>query len=214
MCIRDSLWAHAVPGTVEVLLVPALPPQVRGPADAGVTQESLRAHETDEALARVRAVLDERIALGTACQVSHARYKTVCVRARVVAHAAEDLAALERRSLARLHQALSPLPTPARPEGWPFGEALRASHVYDILLAEPGVSYVDQVRLRVDEVPREVRTLCEDAFQPRTFFAGGGEALLRTVSAADGWERVGRFPGEQVEVVETCLLYTSDAADE
>ncbi|WP_434390684.1 putative baseplate assembly protein [Melittangium boletus] len=200
---QAHLWAHAVPGTVEVLLVPTLPPQVRGPADEGVTQEALREHETDEALARVRAVLDERIALGTACQVSHARYKTVCVRARVVAHAAEDLAALERRSLARLHQALSPLPTPARPEGWPFGEALRASHVYDILLAEPGVSYVDQVRLRVDEVPREVRTLCEDAFQPGTFFAGGGDALLRTVSGADGWERVGRFPGEQVEVVET-----------
>jgi hypothetical protein len=58
------------------------------------------------------------------------------------------------------------------------------------------------VRLLVDEVPRDVRSLAEDTFQPHTFYAGGGDALFRTVSDADGWERVGRFPGEQVEIVE------------
>ena len=200
---QAQLWAHALPGAVEVLLVPSLPPEVQGPSGEGVTPEALHEHETEQARERIEAVLNERRPLGTTCQVSWARYKTVRVRARVVAHAAEDLAALKRRSLERLHQALNPLPTRLQPEGWRFGQSLRASHVYDTLLAEPGVSYVDQVRLLVDEVPQEVLTLSEDAFQPRTFFAGGGEALLRTVSDADGWERVGRFPGEQVEVVET-----------
>jgi hypothetical protein len=199
---QAQLWAHALPGSVEVLLVPYLPPNVQGPSGEGVTQEALRQHETEEARARIETALNERRPLGTTCQVGWARYKTVRVRARVVVHRAEDPAALKRRSVERLHQALNPLPTKLQPGGWRFGQSLRVSHVYDTLLAEPGVSYVDQVRLLVDEVPKDVRTLCEDAFQPRTWYAGGGDALFRTVSDADGWERVGRFPGEQVEVVE------------
>ncbi|MFL5357278.1 putative baseplate assembly protein [Archangium sp.] len=199
---QAQLWAHALPGAVEVLLVPYLPPNVQGPSGEGVTQESLRQHETEEARARIEAALNERRPLGTTCQVTWARYKTVRVRARVVVHRAEDQAALKRRSLERLHLALNPLPTRLQPGGWRFGQSLRASHVYDTLLAEPGVSYVDQVRLLVDEVPQDVRTLSEDVFQQRTFYAGGGDALFRTVTDADGWERVGRFPGEQVEIVE------------
>ena len=131
-----------------------------------------------------------------------ARYKVLSVLARVVAHRAEDAEALRQRLLARLYQTLTPLPSGLRPGGWGFGQALRASHVYDILLSEPGVSFVDRVRLRVDEVPEEVRTLAADSFQPRTFYAGGSETLFRTVNAGDGWEPAGRFPGEQVEVVE------------
>ena len=41
-------------GSVEVLLVPYLPPNVQGPSGEGVTQEPLRQHETDEARARIR----------------------------------------------------------------------------------------------------------------------------------------------------------------
>ena len=77
-------------------------------------------------------------------------------------------------SLERLYQTLTPLPSTLRPGGWGFGQALRASHVYDILLSEPGVSFVDQVRLRVDEVPQgRAHAGREDSFQPRTFYAGG-----------------------------------------
>ena len=32
--------------------------------------------------------------------------------------------------------------------------------------------------------------------------AGGGETLFRTVNDADGWEKAGLFPGEDVDAVE------------
>ncbi|NTX34064.1 putative baseplate assembly protein [Myxococcus sp. CA033] len=197
-----QLWSHAPAGTVEVLLVPHLPPEVRGASGEGITEAALREHETEEARARIHAELDLRRPLGTSCHVEWARYKTVRVQARVVAHREEDTAALRARLTERLHQVLTPLPSGLQPEGWRFGQALRASHVYDALLAEPGVSYLDKVRLLVDEVPREVRTLAADSFQPGTFYAGGGETLFRTVNDADGWERAGLFPGEDVDAVE------------
>jgi hypothetical protein len=197
-----QIWAHAPAGTVEVLLVPHLPPEVQGRYGEGVTVEALRQHETEEARARIHRELEERRPLGTECRVSWANCKILSVLGRVVAHRAEDAEALRQRLLERLYRTLTPLPSPLKPGGWGFGQALRASHVYDILLSEPGVSYVDRVRLRVDEVPHEVRTLAADSFQPRTFYAGGGETLFRSVNAGDGWEPAGRFPGEQVEVVE------------
>jgi hypothetical protein len=197
-----QIWAHAPAGTVEVLLVPHLPPELHGAHGEGVTVERLREHETEEARARIHRELEARRPLGTESRVTWAHYKVLSVLARVVAHRAEDAGALRERLLERLYRTLTPLPSALRPGGWGFGLALRASHVYDILLSEPGVSYVDRVRLRVDEVPREVRTLAEDHFQPRTFYAGGDDMLFRTVNAGDGWEPAGRFPGEQVETVE------------
>ncbi|MCP3141705.1 putative baseplate assembly protein [Pyxidicoccus xibeiensis] len=197
-----QLWAHAPAGTVEVLLVPHLPPDVQGAAGEGITDATLREHETEDARARIHAELDVRRPLGTACHVEWARYKTVRVQARVVAHREEDTAALRTRLVERLHRTLTPLPSALQPEGWRFGQALRASHVYDALLAEPGVSYLDRVRLMVDEVPQEVRTLAADNFQAGTFYAGGGETLFRTVNDADGWEKAGLFPGEDVDAVE------------
>ncbi|MFL5345378.1 MAG: putative baseplate assembly protein [Hyalangium sp.] len=197
-----QIWAHAPAGTVDVLLVPHLPPEVQGRYGEGVTVTALRQHETEEARARIQHELEERRPLGTECWVDWARYKVLSVLARVVAHRAEDAEALRQRLLERLYRTLTPLPSALRPGGWGFGQALRASHVYDILLSEPGVSFVDRVRLRVDEVPQEVRTLAADSFQPRTFYAGGGETLFRSVNAGDGWEPAGRFPGEQVDAVE------------
>jgi hypothetical protein len=197
-----QIWAHAPAGTVEVLLVPHLPPELHGRYGEGVTVERLREHETEEARARIHRELEARRPLATDSFVSWGRYKVLSVLASVVAHRAEDTAALRERLLERLYRTLTPLPSPLKPGGWGFGQALRASHVYDILLSEPGVSYVDRVRLRVDEVPHEVRTLAEDHFQPRTFYAGGDDVLFRSVNSGDGWEPAGRFPGEQVEVVE------------
>ncbi len=197
-----QIWAHAPAGTVEVLLVPHLPPEVQGRYGEGVTVERLREHETEEARARIQRDLEERRPLGTECRVSWAHCKVLSVLAHVKAHRAEDVGALRERLLERLYRTLTPLPSALKPGGWGFGQALRASHVYDILLSEPGVSYVDHVRLRVDEVPHEVQTLAEDHFQARTFYAGGGETLFRSVNSGDGWEPAGRFPGERVEVVE------------
>ncbi|XXF77099.1 putative baseplate assembly protein [Myxococcaceae bacterium GXIMD 01537] len=197
-----QLWAHAPPGMVQVLLVPYLPPELQGKAGEGVTVESLREHQTEAARALIAHELEERQPLGTSSRVDWVLYTRVSVKATVVAHRAEDTAALKARLRERLYRTLTPLPSSLQPEGWRFGQALRVSHVYDILLAEPGVSYVDRVRLLVDEVPGDVRALSADYFQPRTFYAGGGAELFRTGNDGDGWVSVGRFPGERVECVE------------
>ena len=197
---KARLWTHAHPGTVEVLLVPTVPGYDGG---GRLTPADLARHESDDGRRRILEALDQRRPLGTTCLVSWARYKTVRVKARVVVHRQENPAAVERRVIERLYRTLGPLPDPNGYGGWPFGQALRASHVYDILLGEPGVSYVDRVRLAVEEVPDgTVRCLAADHFQPSTWYAGSADRLFRTLDDADGWESVGRFADEEVWRIE------------
>lgn len=194
---RASLWAHAAAGAVEVLLVPTMPS-----TEGQVTAAMLAAQETETARERVRQALDERRPLGTALTVSWAHYKTVKVSARIVVRRYEDQGAVHDRVIRRLYDVITPLPTALSPAGWPFGQALRASHIYDIALAEPGVLWVDRVQLHVEAVPAgDVLTLTADAFQPRTWYAGSGATLYRSTNDGEGWEPVGIFSGEKIEVV-------------
>jgi hypothetical protein len=195
-------WVHAAPGTVQVLLVPHLPPELQGCHGEGVTAGRLRRHQAEEVRAQVQRELEARRPLGTEVQVAWARYKTVSVVARVVAQPPQDAEALKLRLLERLYRTLSPLSSPVSPGGWGFGQPLRTAQLRDVFLSEPGVRGVERVRVRVDEVPREVRTLAADALQPGTFYAGADELLFRSGNAGEGWEPVGRFSGEQVDVVE------------
>ncbi len=192
-----QIWKYAGPGTVEVLLVPYIPEEERG--GGNVTVARLREAQTEDARASVQAALDERRPLGTLCRVNWARYKTARVAARVVAYQQEDPAALRQRVTEKLHLVINPLPTKLQREGWPFGEALRAFHVYDSVISEPGVSYVDHVRLLVDEVPgSDITCLLSDPFHPRVWYAGTGEILFRSTNDTLGWEPAGRFVGRKV----------------
>jgi len=194
---KAAVWKHAVPGTVEVLLVPCV-----SDSEGQVKAEDLEQQEQTELLPQVQEMLNLRRPLGTMCVVDWARYKTVHVTARVVIRRTEDKQAITDRLLARLYQTISPLPTRLSPAGWPFGQPLRASHVYDIALAEPGVLWADQVQLLVDDVPdREVNSVWADQFQPHTWYAGSREALFRSLNDGDGWEIIGRFAGEHIEVI-------------
>jgi Baseplate J-like protein len=197
---QAALWEHAAPGTVEVLLVPFLPMEMR--LARQVTAENLKRQETDEARLRVAETLNERRPLGTTCLVNWVRYKMVGVKARAVVHRGENPDAVRARVLDRLHQTINPLPTPLNSTGWRFGQPVRVSDVYDIMLAESGVSYVDRVSLIVDEVPeKRVRALAADAFQPRTWYAGAGPLVHRSLNDGDGWEVAGRFPHEEIDAV-------------
>ncbi|MBN9389031.1 MAG: putative baseplate assembly protein [Chloroflexi bacterium] len=197
---QAALWRYARPGTVGVLLVPYLPETEK--VNGQVTAEKLRDYETNEALVQIQQALDERRPLGTTCLVSWAHYKAVSVNARVVVRREEDPAAIRQRVIDRLNQTISPLPSSLNPNGWPFGETLRSSNVYDNALAEPGVRWVDRVSLVVDEVPdKNVTTLSADPVQPRTWYAGSGELLFRSLNDGEGWETTRRFPGEQIYLV-------------
>ncbi|MGZ4269542.1 MAG: putative baseplate assembly protein [Solirubrobacteraceae bacterium] len=194
---KAALWRHAAPGTVEVLLVPYVDPGEL--AGGRLTPELLHAHETEEARTQIQAAIDQRRPLGTTCLVNWASYKTVRVRARVVVRREEDLEAVRGRVLERLYRTISPLPGGGA-AGWPFGQALRASHVFDMVLKEPGVRFVDTVRMLVDFAPAEnVKALAADAFQPRTWYAGAGERVFRSLNDAAGWESGAAFAGETIE---------------
>lgn len=195
---RAAVYSFARPGEVEVVLVPYVPDQARPGGRLPV--DVLREHEVEEARRGVAADLERRRALGTAVRASWARYKAVSIRARVVVRREEDVDAVRRRVHDRLHQTLSPLPTPLNPTGWAFGEPLRASNVYRMLEhAEPGVRYVESVRFVVDEAPdAQVRTLAVDQYQPDTWYAGRGPVLFRSTNAGVGWEPAGRFDAESV----------------
>jgi hypothetical protein len=198
---KAQLWRHARPGTVEVLLVPKLGTfEQRG--GGVVTADALRALHTEDVRTRIQAALQDCAPLSIEVLVNHVRYKTVTVNVSLVVHRGEDLDAVRARVADRLHLTINPLPTPLQRHGWRFGEPLRASHVYDIVLAEPGVSYVEQVRFTVDEVPdKDVRALAVDPTQPATWYAASGGILFRSLNDGDGWEPAGRFEGERVNSV-------------
>jgi hypothetical protein len=198
---KAALWRHAASGTVEVLLVPTVPEEMR--AAGRITPEQIREQQTQAVRRRIQDALDERRPLGTTCLVDWVRYKTVHVRARIVVHREEDQTAVKQRVLQKLHQTINPLPTGDHGSaGWRFGQSLRASNVYDIILAEAGVNYIDQVRLLVDDVPdKDVRSIVADNFQPHTWHAVAGESVYRSTNDGVGWELTERFKDEKVKLI-------------
>jgi hypothetical protein len=197
---KAALWKHATPGTVELLLVPSFPRLEEN--GWRVTPAQLVERQTAEARGRISQILDRCRPLGTICLVNWVQFKTVKVKARIVCHREEQPDQVKARVLRRLYQTINPLPSTPGTKGWQFGQSLRAFHVYDIILAEPGVKYVDQVRLLLDEVPdREITALMADASQPDAWYAAGGERLFRSVNQADGWELSKSFAGEKIKAI-------------
>ncbi len=198
---QKEIWEHAAPGTVEVLLVPQyLERERRG--DGSVTADHLREQETPQALEQVQQRLDEVKPLGTRCKVAWVRYKTVRVKTDIVVYRGESPDEVKSRVLKNLHEAINPLPASSHRFGWKFGEPLRVSRVYDIILSEPGVSFVDKVRLLVDDVPdKAVLALAADAFQASTWYAAAGNAVFRSMNDGESWERAGTFEGQKPAIL-------------
>jgi hypothetical protein len=197
---RTALWAFAKPGEVEVALVPELPESER--PDGRVTAGALRARQTGAALAQVAQVLDERRPLGTRCRVTWCRYKTVSVRARLHVRREEDVDRVRAGVLRALHGAISPLPDERGSSGWSFGQPLRVSDVYYVAQHEPGVRYVDSVRLELDSAPdHDAGSIAADPFQPGLWYAGSGSLVFTSGNDGGGWEEAGRFADERVRLV-------------
>lgn len=197
---KSHLWRHATPGTVEVLLVPYVPKEERG--GGKITTHILKQKETPEACAQIRQLLEERRPLGTTCLVNWVRYKTIRVKARVVIYAGENPSAVRKRVFERLHRTLNPLPTDVQPTGWPFGQPLRASNVYDIILSEPGVNYVEEVELFDEDVPNsEAGSVVADRFQPKTWYASTGQHVFRSQDDGNGWEKIKGFSDETIKKI-------------
>ncbi len=198
---RREVWSFAAPGEVEVVLVPHVPDSSR--VDGRIRAEDLAAQAREEVRVQVAAHLGERATIGATPLVRWARYKQVSVDARVVVRADEDPEAVRARIVRRLATAISPLPEGEAAYGPGFGRPLRVSNLYRALEhAEPGVQYVDRVRVVLDRVPdAEVFALVRADGQSRTWFVGQRDTLFRTTDAGDGWEACAVFEGEEVKAV-------------
>jgi hypothetical protein len=184
---QRDVWPFGRPGVVDILLVPKIDLDA---CPDGVTGEVLAAHQTVELLSNARELTKTRRPIGVESRLAWARCRPVSVSARVVAHAAEDRAALKARLTRRLHELLAP------DGGWPFGRTLRASDIYEILLGEPGVRYAERLRFRIADAPaKNIADLMRDDLQPTTFYASGG-ALYRTLDTGESWTAVFQRPGE------------------
>lgn len=189
-----ALWAGAPPGQVQVLLVPSVDDHevlTAGP-------DELTARQSPLVVERVAAALAEQQPIGVTSQVGWAGLKGFHVEAQAVIHRAEDRETVRSRLDQRLREALTPLPWDGSP-GWGFGEPLRASTVYDVLLAERGVRYVESVRLVVDTVPGDVTALIADPHADRTWFCASDGHVFRSTDDAEGWELVADVEGEKFE---------------
>ncbi|MCG5501135.1 baseplate J/gp47 family protein [Ectothiorhodospira lacustris] len=187
-------WQYASPGTVQLLLVPAL----TGGTGGCHRRQDLEQAQTREALARVQQAVDQRRPLGTVCRVDWFGYKPVTVSARLILHAQESPEAVRRRVIGRLHKMINPLGTHA------LRRRLHVSDVYHSILGEPGVIYAERVRFLVEQAPdRDVAALAADPFHQGLWLAGAGGALFRSTDNGTGWEHLTEFPAEIIRCI-TC----------
>lgn len=198
---KATLWTHASPGTVLLLLVPRVPMEMRGEFGQ-VSAELLQKHETDTARTQIQKTIDARKPLVTNTEVVWARLKKIQIKAKVVIHREEDAAAVRKRLLQRLYQTISPLATPPATKGWGFGRPITGWDVYKIMSYEPSVISVAQVRLNVESAPdSDVDALAADYYQPDTWYAGKGKTCYRSMNNAGGWEIIGQFDKETIDLI-------------
>ncbi len=189
--LRDR-WPFAEPGVVELGVVPWLPEE--GPA----TPARLAAHQTPELLARVEAELAARRPLGVRTQARWTRCRPISVAARVVVARGAEPEAVRSRLEARIDRLLAPGGT------WPHGRTLRASDVYEALLADPDVRYAEQLRFAIEPGPETaILHMARDPALPRTIHAATEGGLFRSLDAGATWTREGEgLPaGERVVLV-------------
>jgi hypothetical protein len=205
---KFEMWRYAPRGTVEVICIPHVPPERFG--SGPVTPEHLRSSQTDEALEQIQQVLETRKPVGTGVAARWGRCKQLKVKARIVVYHEEDREAVRGRVLQRLYDMITPLDRGPDNPGWSFGQPLSTYDVYRVLSSEPGVKYVDPVRLCLDQVPAaNLSALSVDAFQPRTWYAGSGDAVFRSLNDGDGWEQIARIAGGEVKLLQA---YPREAA--
>lgn len=198
---RREVWAFAEPGEVEVVLVPHVPDADRPQGRVGPA--ALAAGSRDEVRTQVEAGLRARATIGAEPVVTWGQYKQVVVRARVVVRPDEDVDAVRGRVLARLGRSISPLPEPGDDYASGFGRPLRVSNLYRALeQSEPGVLYVEDVRLVLDQVPdTDAVALVRAEGQGGTWFVGQGGTLFRSTNGGDGWEALLTWGDEVVRAV-------------
>lgn len=186
-----ELWRHAQRGMVVVRIMPEI--DVSGLPNGAVSETIVRDHRVDAIRDRAEAALEDRRPLGILTRVDWVKVRAVAVNARVMASPGADLVATEQGIHRRINALLSPL------NERPIGQEIRASEVYEQILAEPGVRYADGLNFTIDGVPKgDVVDIVRNPHQDRCWFATTTNAVHRTLDDGDSWsvefEREGLRP--------------------
>ena len=136
--VRSERNSTVPPGTVEMLILPNLPDQLR-------TLEALQ--PPPDLIAEVRDYLDERRLLGTELVVDGPAYIGVRVETTLVTRRGVSGETVRAEVGTRIKRYLDPLHGGNRHDGWPFGRDLYASELQSIILSVPGVEYVRETNL-------------------------------------------------------------------
>ncbi|NDK35767.1 baseplate J/gp47 family protein [Rhodovulum sulfidophilum] len=182
-----QLWAHAEPGSVELLLVPDPAP---GQSDAVGRRAGIEALQTEELRGRIARLIAARKPLGVTVNVAWARLKPLSIRVDVEIEPDAPEDAVLRRIEAALDRLISPF------RDWPPGRPIRPADVYGAVLAEPGVRSARSVAFEVAEAPdADVRDAVPDPHQPRTWFVAAGDRIFRSLNDGASWESLARQEG-------------------
>jgi len=141
-CIQvrlDGAGSSVPPGTVELLIVPLLPP------DFPRTIETLQPEP--ELLQEVRDYLDDRRLLGTQLVVDGPAYVGVSVEATILVQRHRSADEVRAQVAARVREYLDPIFGGPEGAGWPFGRDLYLSEMQSVVQAVPGVEYAQDVTL-------------------------------------------------------------------
>ena len=141
-CIQvhaDGAGSSVPPGTVELLIVPLVPP------DHARTIESLQ--PSPDLLEEVRSFLDERRLLGTQLVVDGPAYVGVSVEATILVQRHRNGDEVRAAVAAKIREYLDPLFGGPDGEGWPFGRDLYLSEMQSVVQAVSGVEYAQDVTL-------------------------------------------------------------------
>jgi predicted phage baseplate assembly protein len=141
-CIQvrmDGTGSSVPPGTVELLIVPLLPP------DYPRTVETLQ--PAPELLEEVREYLDERRLLGTQLVVDGPAYVGVSIEATILVQRHRRADDVRAAVAERIREYLDPLFGGPDGTGWPFGRDLYLSEMQSVVQSVPGVEYAQDVTL-------------------------------------------------------------------
>ena len=125
------------PGTVEVLIVPAV--------TGHPTPQTLQ--PPPELIEEVRRYLDDRRLLGTTLVVDSPAYVGLAVEANVVIQRHASAERVRAQVAERLAKYVDPLTGGPDGAGWPFGRDIYLSEVLTIIQSVPGVEFVQDATL-------------------------------------------------------------------
>ena len=138
--VRNDGGGSAVPpGTVELLIVPVLPP------DHPRTLQTLQ--PPPDLLEEVRRYLDDRRLLATQLAVDGPAFVGVSVETSVVAQRHVSAEQVRAAVLRRIGEFLDPLHGGPDGDGWPFGRDLYLAEMQSVVQSVEGVEYAQDVTL-------------------------------------------------------------------